>query len=661
MLYDAKLTIFNSTIEPDSYIYKKNNIGRLIPPPDGFVISRNSEGEVVSRYGDDVFNFSPYATREKMQKRIYFNNWISDSNIKSKTLSQEFKWILFIKIYFYAGGRAGHLSISTLVDYADVLKCLCIYCYKHNNTILQVLSNENLLFGFLNQKNNKIRYLKTISSLLSCLTSLEQGILGVEFNGSNLVKLRDLLNKKRKDEPYNQTPVIPPRIYTQLIKSYHEVVDEFKEVKAPIFNLLQKALADECYARGYSSQKNKGLSARDQKPTFIEAAQNHKLSDFFNQHQITCLKNLSKYLYTIQSACKSLIHVYSGMRDNEVLSLKYKCLVCEKTKTGHILRLLGDTTKLVGIRKSDKWLTSKEVDTPIKILQYIAKLIANYKEFDVEQCPLFVALAYLPFGGHGGFQENDKDIIQCSKGLSNIKLLAPININQEDFDELEKIAPWHDWKSDDKFQIGKPWPITSHQYRRSLIVYAATSGLVSLPSLKRQLKHITMEMTLYYAKGSSRATDLFEDKGHLAHEFQDYQSTADALIYIEQVIFSDEKLFGPHGTWIERNKKIEGNIINIPELREQTIEKVKKGEMAYKETPLGGCTTIEPCNEKPFIAITACIDCSKAVLKLSKVKRVIEVQKEMCNKLDRDSFVFRAEKDQLNDLRRLKSKLEKDL
>ncbi len=74
--------------------------------------------------------------------------------------------------------------------------------------------------------------------------------------------------------------------------------------------------------------------------------------------------------------------------------------------------------------------------------------------------------------------------------------LFPI-IEEEDIKELEDIDPFRAWHTEPEFAIGKRWPLTTHQLRRSLAVYANASGLVRLSSLRRQLQHITREMSLY--------------------------------------------------------------------------------------------------------------------------------------------------------------------
>ncbi len=98
------------------------------------------------------------------------------------------------------------------------------------------------------------------------------------------------------------------------------------------------------------------------------------------------------------------------------------------------------------------------------------------------------------------------------------KRLEPI-IEDADIRELEHIDPHRAWRSEEKFHLGKPWLFTSHQLRRSLALYAQRPGFVSLPSLRRQLQHITNEMSRYYAKGSSFAENFIgDDKEHFGLE-----------------------------------------------------------------------------------------------------------------------------------------------
>src|SRR5258706_10613078 len=126
-------------------------------------------------------------------------------------------------------------------------------------------------------------------------------------------------------------------------------------------------------------------------------------------------------------------------------------------------------------------------------------------------------------------------------------LLQPI-IEEADLRELEQIDPHRAWRSEERFKPGIPWTFTSHQLRRSLALYAQRSGLVSLPSLRRQLQHVTEEMSRYYARGSTGAKDLIGDnKHHFGCDWQDAQPVSAAMSYLQNVLLTDEVLFGAHG------------------------------------------------------------------------------------------------------------------
>ncbi len=47
------------------------------------------------------------------------------------------------------------------------------------------------------------------------------------------------------------------------------------------------------------------------------------------------------------------------------------------------------------------------------------------------------------------------------------------------------------WREEKDCQIGKYWNICTHQFRRSLAVYGARSGVIGLGALSVQFKHLT--------------------------------------------------------------------------------------------------------------------------------------------------------------------------
>ena len=177
------------------------------------------------------------------------------------------------------------------------------------------------------------------------------------------------------------------------------------------------------------------------------------------------------------------------------------------------------------------------------------------------------------------------------------------------------------------------------------------------------MKHLFREMTLYYGNGASYARKLFDiPKEHIANDLDALKPELDTLAYIKNVIFSDEKLFGAHGSFVENNTKQNNHKFKtyFLENRDKTLKQFKNGEIAYKETALGGCIATEACDSRLTRSITACFDCHGGILKKSKVDNVIQKQKEFISFLDPSSIEYRTEVEDLNKLEELKSKLIKE-
>jgi hypothetical protein len=230
-----------------------------------------------------------------------------------------------------------------------------------------------------------------------------------------------------------------------------------------------------------------------------------------------------------------------------------------------------------------------------------------------------------------------------------------IDVNEDDISDLELIDPFRNWRADKKIKKGKCWPITAHQFRRSLALYASTSGLVTLPSLKRQLQHLTEAMSAYYSRGSGRAIDLLGDGSDFIEEYNNAQPESEVASYVKNVLLSDERMFGAHGNWINKDKG-ERKVVYLG-ARENLQQQFKNRKMAYQETMLGGCTTTSPCKEKAMRNIVACLDCSGAVIKPERLNRVIESQRVVVKNLDEKSIEYRIESEDLSSMLKYKKRI----
>lgn len=153
-----------------------------------------------------------------------------------------------------------------------------------------------------------------------------------------------------------------------------------------------------------------------------------------------------------------------------------------------------------------------------------------------------------------------------------------------------------------------------------------------------------------------------QEKNHFGKEWQETQPISSALSYISNVLLSDETLIGGHGNWVEQRFKDKQTYIKtvIIETREETIKRFKKGELAYKETLLGGCTKVGSCEQVALNWLdTDCLTkgCKNMVCNPTKLDKVILAQERFVNNLDTNTLEYRTEKADLEILITAKNKL----
>ena len=152
-------------------------------------------------------------------------------------------------------------------------------------------------------------------------------------------------------------------------------------------------------------------------------------------------------------------------------------------------------------------------------------------------------------------------------------------------------------------------------------------------------------MTVYYCQAAVFG-ESFSYKGHMSNLVKEIKPEADALAYLHEVILSKEPLFGAHGKFVENHNRAPESLQVFSESRDVLVKRFKNGELAYKTTPLGVCTSVAPCDKKASREIASCISCDKAVLKLSKLDKVIKRQSmfvEDCKIIDEHSVEYRSE------------------
>ena len=640
----------SSLSAPDSILIDTFDINEI---RQDFIISRDKDGKILSLYKDNVWNLKTYVSNPSQHGIIDFENRIESSNIS------DVKKLMFLLIVFGSGRNGSQYSVETLGHYFnDVMVPLSKFALENKTTITKIIENNILLNSYINNKCSNLGKVQCLSSTLVFLDNLSNRSTQINFQRNK--DIFKLLKSKINDfsAEHHQTSIIPSRILAESIRQRWIQIEEIETNLTNLIKFLDMCIESERFASSetminkYKWDCNKTLQWK-------EAINFYQLNNLFKKYSLKNRINFKGFITKIQGTCKHLLHAYTGMRNGEMLNTQSNCLESVPTNSG-ICRIISTTSKFTGTNQNAKWVTSKEVERIIFILRSINQVIAKHYNLNLNDLPLF--LSGNIFVEKGKIRDNEN--IRAKRKFDKRDELpldySSLRLTIEDKQEIEEI----DFNKNIRdLEIGLPWEFKTHQYRRSLAIYSIQSGLVSLGALQIQMKHLFREMTLYYGNGASYARKLFDiPKEHIANDLDALKPELDTLAYIKNVIFSDEKLFGAHGSFVENNTKQNNHKFKtyFLENRDKTLKQFKNGEIAYKETALGGCIATEACDSRLTRSITACFDCHGGILKKSKVDNVIQKQREFISFLDPSSIEYRTEVEDLNRLEELKSKLIKE-
>jgi len=621
-------------------------------PTKQFVVARDDEGNVLSRYGDDTWDYTYYSVSIRPNPIFRFEDI-------SKRYRDEVKWLFFCLDRVCDGGLAGAYSIGSLMKFLGLLKSIAKYCQENNLDFKAWFISERHMMAFLRHKATKMQH-DALSALYLAVVPVKEYV-GLEFVISKKVRIRIAEIRQERKLARNQHPVIPSRILFGIVKYSTDTLEGYNLVSKH-FEAMYKELPT---SSGNATHYEGWLMNFVQK--YCARVNDYSLSDYLGACGVDCKTELNLLIAHLDYCAKNLLLAYSGMRDAEMVALNYNCLKSVKRKDGKVLRLVGNTTKLVGSRKQVMWVTSEHAIPAINYLQSIARVCFNNMKargYDkkkikrVTDMPLFVKFTHTtPMRDFVSKRNFRKISFRRSDFYSRIPQhrLKEITLKHSDLAELKRFDPLRDWESEG-FKRGEPWHLNSHQFRRSLAVYSAQSGLITLPSLKAQFKHLSEDMTYYYRNNALEAKKIFRiDRGHFATELVKTKPEADFYAFLFGTFLSDQKLKGSMGKFYEGQKpKNKSDTVKLYESRDTTIKRFQKGELAWVDTAIGGCTSTDPCLKKLVRPLVACLNCDKAVIAEKKLIQTVKVQQSFIESLPIDSPSYRAEVEELNLLTKMK-------
>lgn len=620
VLDDLKVRGFTKTMLPDI----PEDVSACFLFNDEMVISRHHDGRVLSRAKDSVWDLSPYNAKGLCKHN--FISWTKTALGELQvTIAREMKSIQLVRFnYYHTARRVNSVRLSGLRRLGE-------FCEKNDITLCQLFNEsryQSLLLSSLANLGNKsvARELYVLVGELYHLRVAHPAFKFAPVEYSLVESLSQLAGSYSDyKESFQQTKLVPSRIYAAFIVGFASELD--------FFNLHSQRCVDFCERRQNGDMYGEAqvrVEFYSRGTPWEDAVVECGLEEVCERYFITGLKEFNAYLNSINYIAKNWIHLFSGMRDNEARTLPANTLTTIRSGEETVTILRGYTSKTVGQNNVPTyWISSPIVERAITAARSVGRIAAIKNGWDdsvLSEYPLFPALGNVKKTSAAHIYSS-APLMATARTLLPEKVHARIPgslVTEADIVELERFDGFRDWRNDKKVKIGKPWPLSSHQCRRSLAVYSARSGVVGLGSLANQYKHLTETMTSYYRSDQVFAENFLAlpDQQALMREMEFERRVASMFSYENDVINSSGRLWGGEGNRIQVSRD-RGKPLIITTDREVTARKFEKGEMVYKESPLGGCTNLDSCDKIGFISIFACLDCQYAVLDSNKSIRKI--------------------------------------
>jgi hypothetical protein len=616
-----QISIQSDQITPGSANYTLPNF----PPSPEFPITVDRLGAPLNRVKDTKWNFV------YMCNRSISLNFKSHTNGKmTKNITSNIEIFQHLITYLMYGTKS--ITISTVFYYFNKLNKVFRIAAKYDTPILEMHRFPILI----DEVGRKLKQGGACHILLYLNAHKEH--LGFEFlDTQSITRIFELAANKEN----TQTPYIPERIWRYQITRLQHAIQEFNTNQKNIKQLFsyyldvyrKDGLLDEAFLKedGYVSplkyfHPNGSFHANARSFGVDELITRWTLSSESDPIASLNINSLSKYLGIVSRVALILIGNYTGMRKGELSTLTSVCFIHEYDEIyGDLYFIEGRTTKTIQDDNA-RWAVPPEAKYPVQALISIAKLrldcaisnpLVNTENVKKEKFPLLLR-SYEPWGG---LKNNEKQLAINTEITLDYGLLikhcpqlfdrAAITITDEDLKQARQVTP----SLPPEYHVGAVWPFAMHQLRRTLIVNASYSGLVSGFSMQFQMKHLFMAMTKHYAQN-------FTGKG-IEREFQIEFNQALAEGFSKALAeIRSKQYFSPYG---DDHKMLMTEFLTEKDTK-ALMKMIQSNGIPIRETLLGLCMSRLPCEYGGFDSITNCSSCHEAAFNKQKepaLKRLI--------------------------------------
>jgi hypothetical protein len=590
------------------------------PPPKDWVCIEDKDGNPVSRYGDPVWDFTPWAGKTTTfdfgdGPKVHARSPVIDP-ANAEILRQFVAWRAW-------GSRAAP-AFKTLFGFAK-------WCRQ----IIQVCSDNKILASDL------WRYPAVIDQLAQMLapSTYDKVVAEMErlrdvrdFLGFELLDAAGIQRLKAAQPCHDteQTEYIPPRIWGYVVTRVAECISDYcthqSEIEACFeycFSAYEQNRVVEYRGGKTTSRRNPfrapphGKTGKrcgiDYHGAFANTAEFFGIKNVLERwvgtiDDTSSISRLSTFFQIVQNAARIDIAAFTLMRIKEVTSVRWNGLLWHDDPVyGRIPLIQSETTK-TDPDDSGLWVTSPSVESSIRTLRSITKMrLSSAGRWAQEANPYLTTAALEPWGG--GRKSGKKvgvkpSIPDLGEFIQKNNLLfdpQELRITGDDLKIAKAVCPTLNTK---KFRVGKPWCFAWHQFRRTGAVNMFASGNISDSSIQLQMKHMTRLQPLYYGRGNSALH--LNDSARVLLVNAQYEAMGRQLSEVHT-----NRFISPYGNGHKAKlltTSNDGETVNlISKTDAQRYEKAaRKRLINFRQTALGGCMKNSPCDGDCVSSVSDC-------------------------------------------------------
>lgn len=502
------------------------------------VIVSLQDGTVVSRYGDDSWDLSPYTAAKNYQRvrMVFSHRYKSGRRLTDPPyapLLASVKRFLYIR-WRVGGQRTKSVSVSTLLSNWSQLRRLVGWMMEEDIGTFSALTPQHCA-RFATHLASVNLHATTVASVLGLMTSYYE--LGAHLvdriprypwlleSGGTTSLARAGRQPRLQSWTQAQTEVIPHRLMSKLVSTALDYIESRSEV---LLTLRDQLTAYESYRFEAAESTHRKLHPEGFSSVCSSEAKYIRLKTYHRRptnerklladHGYQRRKQASIDLLHLRTACYIVCAAFSGMRDSELASLEVGCFTEKKGYEGETFHWLrGTTYKLMPEPTPAEWMVPAVVgkavdvatrlgaperaiiDDRIRIMErvvndpYLDEPSRIKLKMEIDRGRRNRNALLLSYRHRGRVTALGRDCAR--RPLSAFAKMAGLTVEQQDLDGIT---------NRDRVRLGETWPITPHQFRRTFAVYVARHVLGDVRYLREHFKHWSLDMTLYYARFDSR-------------------------------------------------------------------------------------------------------------------------------------------------------------